>query len=261
MNEIAFKHLGVKNGLSNSQISYITKDSKGFMWFSTSQGLNRYDGYSFKVFMHNSKDPYSLPDNTIEDVQENADGLLWVHTSRSGYVYYDPGKETFHPAGPLLQERYGIPDVPTRMYIDREKNIWSHGYNGTYYYNVEGQELTFYPLDEKLRERGINISCIAEDSKGVLFLYANGFFERVDRNTNEVTFRNNFLPDASGNVPNWSSMCVDDEGDYWIFGSTGLWLYYTGTDRWEHLGVRKDSPYVLSSDQVNDVKKDNQGRI
>ena len=261
MNEIAFRHLGVKDGLSNSQINHITKDSQGFMWFSTPYGLNRYDGYTFKKFLRNSKEPHSLPENNIEDVQENADGLLWVHTLRSGYAYYDPAKETFHPAAPLLQERYGIPDAPTLMYIDREKNIWSHGNSGTYYYNVKEQKLTFYPTDGKLKERGISLSCIAEDDRGVLLLYANGYFERIDRNTTEVIFRNDFLPETLNDVPAWHSVCVDDEGDYWIFGSTGLWLYYTGTDHWERLSVRKDSPYILSSEQINDVKKDSQGRI
>ena len=56
---IAFKHLGIKEGLSDSQINFITQDSQGFMWFSTSYGLNRYDGYSMKIFTRDSKNNYS----------------------------------------------------------------------------------------------------------------------------------------------------------------------------------------------------------
>lgn len=259
MNEIAFKHLGIKDGLSDSQVVHITQDSKGFMWFSTSYGLNRYDGYTFKTFTRNSKNPYSLPENSVKDVQEDADGLLWVHLARHGYVYYDPRKETFHPTWPLLQEKYGITEPPTLMYIDKKKNIWSHGYHGTHFYDLKAQKLNFYPMNEKLREQGISLACITEDENGILFLYTNGIFERVDRGTNKIALRNNFLADVSNNI--WHSICVDADGDYWIYGNGSLWIYYTGTERWEHLSTRKDSPYILSNNQIKNVKKDIQGQI
>ncbi len=263
MNDISFKHLGLKDGLSDSQITHIMQDSKGFMWFSTTYGLNRYDGYTFKSFIRNSKDPHSLPDNSVKDVQEDADGLLWVHLARYGYVYYDPQKETFHPDKPLLQAKYGIPDPSVLMYIDKEKNIWSHNYNGTYYYNVKKQKLIFYPTDEKFRERGIGISCIAEDKDGIILLYINGYFERIDRNSNEIVFRNDYLVDTSDNGQGWNTICVDMDGDYWLYGSDngGIWLYKTSTNQWEHLNTQKESPYILSSNQIRDVKNDAHGQI
>lgn len=166
-NEFVFKHLGVNDGLSHSQINYITKDSQGFMWFSTTYGLNRYDGYSFKVFTHNSKNPYSLPENSIEDIQEDARGELWVHTAHLGYMYYDPEKETFQPAGPLL-EKYGIPDAPYLMYIDKGKNIWSYAYHGTHYYDIKEKKLYFYPIEDKFKEQAVGLVSFAEDKDGMI---------------------------------------------------------------------------------------------
>lgn len=263
MNEVAFKHLGLKDGLSDSRIVHITQDSKGFMWFSTQYGLNRYDGYTFKTFTRNSKDPYSIAENSVKDVQEDADGLLWVHLSRLGYVYYDQKKETFHPAEPFLQEKYGIPNAPVLLYIDREKNFWSHDYNGVYYYNIKTQKLIFYPVDVRLKEKGIGICCITEDKNGILFLYTNGFFERVDRTTNKIVYWNDYLLTTLGNMEGWYNLCVDVDGDYWIHSNNnnGIWLYHAITDRWEHLTMQQGSPYILSSDQINDIKKDNQDRI
>ena len=262
MNEIAFKHLGIKDGLSDSQVVHIFQDSKGFMWFSTSHGLNRYDGYTFKTYIRNSKDPYSLPENSIKDVQEDGNGLLWVHLARFGYVYYDPKKETFHPDGPLLQEKYGIPTSSVLMYIDKEKNIWSHNYNGTYYYNIKEQKLIFYTTDEELKKKGIGISCITEDENGILLVYTNGYFERIDRNTNEITYRNDYLAKTSKNTDGWFSIHVDADGDYWARSyNDGIWLYNPGTDHWEHLSTEKHSLYILSSDNVYDIKNDSQGRI
>lgn len=259
MNEFAFKHLGVNDGLSNSQINYITKDSQGFMWFSTTYGLNRYDGYTFKTFTRNSKDPYSLPENSIKDVQEGSGGL-WINTARSGYVYYDPEKETFHPAG-LLLEKFGIPDSPYRMYIDKEKNIWSYAYNGTHYYNIEEQKLYFYPVQEKFKQQNVGLIYFAEDENGIILLYSNGYFEQIDRKTNQIILRNNKLVDEMNAVIYKYGMFIDGDGDYWVYGDGGIWIYYTAENRWEHLNARKDSPYILSGNNVMDIKKDAKNQI
>ena len=75
-----FKHLEVKDGLSNNQVNAIYKDSHGFMWFGTASGLNRYDGYDIRVYRSQKDDETSLPDNYIEDIQEDASGNLWLRT-------------------------------------------------------------------------------------------------------------------------------------------------------------------------------------
>ena len=260
MNEISFKHLGVNDGLSNSQINYITKDSQGCVWFSTTYGLNRYDGYTFKVFTRNSKVPYSLPENSIKDVQEDADGGLWVHTLRSGYVYYNSKKETFHPADSLLK-RYGIPDSPYLMYIDKEKNIWSYAYNGTHFYNRKEQKLFFYPIEETFKQKSVGLVSFAEDKDGIILFYSNGYFERVDRETNQITLRNDKLVDEVNTIKYKYAMFVDGDGDYWAYGDGGIWTYYTDENRWEYISAQKESPYVLSGSNVIDIKQDAKKQI
>lgn len=69
--EFMFKHLEVKDGLSNNQVLDIFKDSEGFMWFATASGLNRYDGCQMTLFRSNNADPASLPDNYIKSIQED----------------------------------------------------------------------------------------------------------------------------------------------------------------------------------------------
>ena len=73
-----FKHLEVKDGLSNNQVNAIYKDSNGFMWFGTASGLNRYDGYNIKIYRSQKDDEKSLPDSYVEDIQEDASGNLWI---------------------------------------------------------------------------------------------------------------------------------------------------------------------------------------
>lgn len=65
-----FKHLEVKDGLSNNQVNAIYKDSNGFMWFGTASGLNRYDGSQYKDYRSQKDDEKSLPDSYVEDIQE-----------------------------------------------------------------------------------------------------------------------------------------------------------------------------------------------
>lgn len=78
--EFMFKHLEVKDGLSNNQVLDIFKDSEGFMWFATASGLNRYDGCQMTLFRSNNADPASLPDNYIKSIQEDYKGNLWILT-------------------------------------------------------------------------------------------------------------------------------------------------------------------------------------
>ena len=63
-----FKHLEVKDGLSNNQVNAIYKDSNGFMWFGTASGLNRYDGYNIKIYRSQKDDEKSLPDSYVREV-------------------------------------------------------------------------------------------------------------------------------------------------------------------------------------------------
>lgn len=73
-------YLGIEHGLSNNYVTKIYQDKYGFMWFGTYGGLNRYDGYTFKVYKNQPHKQESLPDNRITDIIENKEGTIWVAT-------------------------------------------------------------------------------------------------------------------------------------------------------------------------------------
>ena len=81
-----FSRLNISNGLSHNQVTCIFKDSEGFMWFGTSSGLNRYDGYIFKVFKHDVNNQNSINDDFINNIFEGPDKKLWI-TTPSGYSF------------------------------------------------------------------------------------------------------------------------------------------------------------------------------
>lgn len=94
-----FVHYSIKNGLTQNAVTAIFKDSKGFVWMGTQDGLNRFDGLTFKHFKHNSVDTTTVSDQYITAIAEDGSGNLWIGT-RNGLNKYDAisGKfERIHP--------------------------------------------------------------------------------------------------------------------------------------------------------------------
>ena len=73
-----FENISIPEGLSNSTVQYLFQDSNGFLWISTSDGLNRYDGNSIKVFKNDPNDSTTLPNNYCSAIAEDADGFIWI---------------------------------------------------------------------------------------------------------------------------------------------------------------------------------------
>lgn len=91
---MSFRHLGISNGLSQSSVLSITQDKLGNLWFGTQDGLNRYDGYEFKIYKHNISDPSSLPSGFVGALYADSGGNIWVGTS-SGLSRFDAASDNF----------------------------------------------------------------------------------------------------------------------------------------------------------------------
>ncbi len=90
-----FYQLTVDEGLSQNSINSITQDSKGFIWICTQDGLNRYDGYEFKIFRHEPGNDNSLSNNYVWSLYEDSDGIFWICTFGGGLTRFDPATEKF----------------------------------------------------------------------------------------------------------------------------------------------------------------------
>ena len=86
---LRFTNLTTDNGLSQSNVTCITQDKSGFMWFGTFNGLNRYDGYEFKTFHYSEQEDLGLTHNFISDLAVDASGNIWVATG-DGLNRIDP---------------------------------------------------------------------------------------------------------------------------------------------------------------------------
>src|SRR5262245_62012675 len=81
---IKFSHLSTDQGLSHNDVKTILQDSKGFMWFGTANGLNKFDGYTFTVYKHDKIDSTSILNNTVSVLREDAAGNLWIVANAPG---------------------------------------------------------------------------------------------------------------------------------------------------------------------------------
>src|SRR6266542_64993 len=92
---LRFDHIGIEQGLSQSSVNAIFQDSRGFLWFGTQDGLNRYDGHTFKIYKPDPDVPTSLSDRWMTSIVEDQEGNLWIATRQSGLNRFDPRTEQF----------------------------------------------------------------------------------------------------------------------------------------------------------------------
>lgn len=113
-----FEWLTQKQGLSQVTINAIIQDSRlGFIWFGTQDGLNRYDGYTFKVYRKEPDNPNSMSSNFILCIWEDAKGILWIGTDSGGLNRFDPLTETF-------THYRDLPGGEGRINQDHVRTIW-----------------------------------------------------------------------------------------------------------------------------------------
>lgn len=128
---ISFDHLTGENGLSGGIITSIIRDRSGFMWFGSSDGLNRYDGYSMKFYNHTINDTNSLTDNYVTKLFQDRQGNIWVGTI-NGISIYDPLKDNFVSFKPAkIDPAYPSNEI---YFIAQDKwdNVWIAANKGIY---------------------------------------------------------------------------------------------------------------------------------
>jgi signal transduction histidine kinase/ligand-binding sensor domain-containing protein/CheY-like chemotaxis protein len=121
---LRFEHLDINQGLSQNNVLAVLQDSRGFMWFGTRDGLNKYDGYQITVYRNDPRNKGSLSNNFISDIIEDRKGYIWVATRGGGLNRYDRTTDQFQAfrkdGGPN-----SIPsDLITRLAEDSAGNIW-----------------------------------------------------------------------------------------------------------------------------------------
>lgn len=258
------------NGLSNNQIESIFKDSRGFIWFGTNYGLNRYDGYQVKVYKSIKKDTTSLVFNSIPEIQEDVNGNLWLK-GNPYYVVHDIKNERFIRNTNILVKSLGIDFIPVLVEIDKSKNYYFYDLNkGVYKYDVSKKILTAYLQTNKPNTLSTgNIVSIKTGDGCFWVLFQSGLIERMNETTNTIDFRNTYVAENSAGSFIPKNMFIDADGCPWIYpgkGDKGALYYNFGSSEWIYFGVNRmdfktPSDRQISSDFVRDIAQEKNGKI
>ena len=145
----SFKHYTVEDGLSVNTVTSIIQDSKGFMWFGTSLGLNCYDGKTFKHYIPIDENDKSKKMNAIICVEEGAKGELLIGTT-FGLYYFNREEEKFHLVTFKTEAGVSITSPVYATVLDTDNNLWiATMEQGLFHYNYNNKKLSQLTYDPK----------------------------------------------------------------------------------------------------------------
>lgn len=226
-NNVSFHRIGTREGLSNSQVNCVFKDSKGYIWFGTQSGLDRFDGFRFKNFFYKYGNDLSLPNNAVDRIHEDRCGNLWIHTA-VGYCVYMSDTENFNPSPNKLMQAMGMQGTPDCVEIDSHKNMWVAVNGHGVYYNEGGKKKSFLFKQNRygtsVLPEGI-VSYITECKGGVILTFSNGILAKLSSKTHKVVWVNRDLFKLNHGAVTNHSTYIDLYGNIWVsyLGHTVVW--------------------------------------
>ncbi len=171
--ELWFKSLSVADGLSESTVQCIIQDRKGKIWMGTRDGLNRFNGYNFKVYNYNERDKSTVSSNFINCLFEDSKGLIWVGTNSNGVCYYDYDRDQFVRITGTADSRYNLAGTSVWDILeDTSGDIWVATMDGLFRLCGEQHIITdhFISTHHPGSLSDNNVRTLALDSNGNLWL-------------------------------------------------------------------------------------------
>ncbi len=232
--DMKFRRLDTREGLSNSMVSSILRDSRGYVWLGTGYGLNRYDGYRIRTYFSYDKDTTSLRNNRVDEIQEGYGGRLWLKQGMN-YSVYDPVTEKVDRTPSRWLNQQGIVGSIESIHLDSKKNYWVKTYeDGFYYYDPVTKNLKHFKFgygeDEFPKEFGV--SAYTESKDGMILVSTYGELLCIDGPNGKVLWRNDHVKRAL-EAYNDYWVTTDKEDNIWVIThSTGTYIYIKKEDRW-----------------------------
>lgn len=205
--QVNFRKISTADGLSQSSVITINQDHLGQMWFGTRDGLNKYDGTSFKIYKNDPNDSLSISNNDILTIDEDQEGNIWVGTYY-GLNSYNPEKNIFKRF--FHSQDNSIPDNTIwSLKVMQGGNIWIGTSNGLSIYNPETGKFTNFEIIGANGLRSNLVLSIMQTKNGNIWLgTSNGVFKAIKQSNGNIQFKNfgtslfvqDLIEDHSGNI-------------------------------------------------------------
>lgn len=291
-----FNHYQVSDGLSNNIINCIHQDRHGFMWFGTRDGLNRFDGYSFRVFRNNPDEFQSIGSSYIVGMAEDKEGVLWIGTYNGIFKYngndetfeqipfsngmratdlafdpngdlwlflnnrlvkYTPGLDTFQP--------YTLPDngTPTSFCFSPQGSIWITLSNGMLYeLTIENGDLKGYDLFANSSQASIrNLTKAYANPTGEHIYIGTSIYGAKIFDVRTNTYRDILQEEVKKNELTVQGFLQTSDDEVWIASESGLFIYIPSTGAYTLIQKRPFDPYSLSTNSLYHLYRDHENGI
>ena len=219
---VIFDRITMDSGLSSSSVTSILKDRTGYVWVGTTEGLNRYDGYTFKVFLPVPDCPESIQSSSIDKLFEDSDGGIWIFFSSGGISRYDRGSDTFlNFTKEWLRQQLRVYGSPTCFSASVPGHIFIGTENGMLEYDAKEKKLVrLSPAGSVVSSSPVNCLYSAPDHSFWVGTLAG--FSLYDKETNhfqDYTIRTNDREDINAGNLNGVNAIYIDRFDYMWLGT------------------------------------------
>jgi ligand-binding sensor domain-containing protein/HPt (histidine-containing phosphotransfer) domain-containing protein len=275
--DMLFEQYGSEHGLSQVSINAIVEDKHGFIWVSTQSGLNRFDGYQFKVYK-NSKDNNSLPSNYLSDLMLDNQERLWIGTQLTGLSVYDDKTGTFLRFNHQEQQKDSLSDNDIRVILQtKDQQIYIGTKQGIDHWQESSQ--SFVRLRKQFPKLlDLEVNDMTEGSDGVIWVATNkGLFLLDPKNESfdQIDFSNpKGISEERIELENdVLSVHIDQNNYIWVGTKAGL-VKLVLTQVTDHKGdiqrhysfqrafhIVTNESLLASSLVINDVLSDKNGNV
>lgn len=205
-------HLSIEDGLSQSSVYAIHKDSKGYMWFGTIDGLNKYDGHKITTYNNEPNCPNCIYDDNISDIKEDKKGNLWIFTGLH-LQKFDPKLEKFHIYNPPSDTASLTGKRIYNFHIDKKGVIWVCTSKGVYTYNQNKNQFEEFTIEKEILNK-INCFKLLEDNQQNIWLSTTrGIIKINTERSNAQLFRSSFEEISKNNDSTASIIAKDKLGN------------------------------------------------
>lgn len=226
----AIKQLGIQEGLSNNHVVSIAQDKKGFLWFATEEGLNKFDGIHFTSYYKEAiPEKQTITANELNCLLDDpTDSILWIGTQRVGLNAYNYANETF--TAYIHSEDQGslITNDITKIVAADDRGLWVCTYwKGIDYLDKKTGKFKHYNTETVSGLASDQIWSVADGGNGLLYIghVNNGFSVLSIKDMKSKNF--SYDPLKSKSLPGNEVMCVykDKNGNIWVGTNRGLALF------------------------------------
>ncbi len=256
---VRFRNYSTSNGLSQATAMALAQDTTGFIWIGTQDGLDRFDGYGFKVYRHDRAEPWSLADNAIFALAADSDGIVWVGSQAGGLDRYDPLKDRFDhfQSDPTKPDSLASNHV-TALMIDHRGWLWVATTGGKLqWFDHTSQRIHDTPLG--MRRELTDVRTLVEQADGFVLIGTRDGLWRCDSNASkleEVRFNAQQQLDVRG-------IALDPrDGSIWVATTdTGLFQFSAVGNPVAHYFQGASGIYALPDNETRGLNFDKAERL